>query len=190
MWSFLSLHPHSVTPPLPSFLSLIKERSHSSEERHLGLGPLYHSTSLSLYHSLFGSAVPYTHSGVGLNIKFKEVMQTRRNSHPWPKYYPQPFNYPPCFPLSPFLLPFLSSVRVLSLRSSNCSLEIQRTLMTWGQKDLKYQGHRVQHSGGLLHTRTHKMCTQNTHVYTQTDERRVQQTEGASTPGVFSVFQM
>lgn len=111
--------------------------------------------SLPLYHSLFGSAVPYTHFRVGLNIKFKEVMQTRWNSHPWPKYYPEPFNYPPCFPLSPFLLPFLSSVRVLSLRSSNCSLEIQRTLMTWGQKTLKYQGQRVQHSGALLHTHTH-----------------------------------
>lgn len=81
-------------------------------------------------------------------------MQTRWNSHPWPKYYPEPFNYPPCFPLSPFLLPFLSSVWVLSLWSSNCSLEIQCTHMTWSQKALKYQGQRVQHSGALLHTRT------------------------------------
>lgn len=82
-------------------------------------------------------------------------MQTRWNSHPWPKYYPEPFNYPPCFPLSPFLLPFLSSVRVLSLWSSNSSLEIQHTHMKWSQKALKYQGQRVQHSGALLCMYTH-----------------------------------
>lgn len=133
--------------------------------------------------------MPYTHSRVGLNIKFKEVMQTRWNNHPWPKYYPEPFNYPLCFPLSSFLLPFLPSVRVLSLRSSNCSLEIQRTLVTWGQKALKYQGQRVQHSCALLHMHTHtntQTCIQNTHLHTNR-WKMGPETVGASTPGVFSL---
>ena len=107
-------------------------------------------------------------------------MQTRWNSHLRPKYYPEPFNYPLCFPLSSFRLPFLPAVWVLSLRSSDCSLEITRAIvMLCGQKALKYKGQRVQHSSAPLPMRTvtithpHKRPSK-IHTRTQTDERWVQ----------------
>lgn len=151
---------------------------------------LYHSVSLSLYHSLFCSGVPYTHSKVGLNIKFKEVTQTRWNSHPWPKYYPQTFNYPPFLsPLIPLAFPVLG-MGSLSLRSSNFSLEIQCALMTRGQKALKMSG---AESPTLWCTVTHthiQSFTQNTHVHTNRWKTGPQNSESEYPWCISSEFQM
>lgn len=135
--------------------------------------------------------MPYTHWKAGLNIKFKEVMQTRWNSHPWPKYYPQTFNYPPCFPLSPYSpSPFLSSAWVPSLRSSNFSLEIQRTLMTWGQKALKMSGAESTTSWRAA-THAHiQSFTQNTHVHTNWWKTGPQNSESEYPWCIFSELQM